>query len=1216
MIKCLPEEVQGKLRSGVAIPSLQQCVEELILNSIDAEATCVGVRMDMEAFKVQVIDNGVGINAEDMENVGNRYYTSKCSAVEDLDNLRWYGFRGEALASAVSLATLVEISSRTRSSGRTHIRIFKDGKGMGVFEAEVARPSAGTTVVICNFFHNMPVRRKRMDAVLESERIRHRVEAVSLMHPSVSFTLKNDCTGAMMVQLPKARNTYHRFVQIHGLGRAQKLGEISYTHGQFEVIGYIGKEGHYNNSLQFLYVNDRLLLKTRVHKLLNFLLRRLSSSNQKNDSLDGLSTTRSPKHKRSQEMHGVYIVNIKCPYSEYDICLEPAKTLIEFKDWDGILLCIEEAVKAFLSRENLVAVLSQDDPDYVSPKLFGTHNIDQESSCNSGQATTSAHTLDCSIGLKLASDPVHRKRKDDFECKDSVCQESALMESEEETEQLGQNKMTADELEKIKSQEGLNEECIDEPLCNRTWLKPASDDNSSEEEEPTLSEAGEGSQIVCMSSSVRQLHREKLDLLKEREIKLNNTTSTSNVTSLDSIAQQSQPDLTQTENKLPDCQFTGRHEQTLFGNRKIGLSDPYVHESLETQDLSQINSSVFQRQILEEKCEERAFVPKRKISLNAGHDGSCQKLYKDFGPVIPLKIPRTCQKLSLCEASGSLEKFRRVYGKSDQLKKPSQDTHQDNNARLPKTNGFDLNSQNLLVCQKDQGCGTVTETEKKETRSSFQSPPTLPVFTKLKAVSSQNRGKKSLAAKLCHLKQHRTDDSKVLPRLSGTTSQDCLSHGDDCIQDSNNNGSHCDTALDPEPVPGCSTNPPMTEREEATTSGDWLHHYDTSVGKTVYVNKVTGLSRYDDPPTEETQVRCTSDVTNMAVSVISEYGMEYRCYPFQVDLVIPFLPKARTERVISSGLDDRDDSGDSSNSLTSLYSKWNNPVFVRPPTVGVDISNRQADALAVKIHNILFPYRFSKAMIHSMKVIHQVDKKFLACLINTRDEEAAALAETEGNLLVLVDQHAAHERVRLENLVADSYEDDPDAPGERRLCSSTILPPLEISVTEEEMRLLRSCQPHLRSLGLEVKFSEAADPQIFVGKVPLCFMEKESNEVKRGRPSVIKPVVEEYLREQIELLRSTGRVRGTLPLTVLKVLASLACHGAIKFNDSLSRDECYSLVASLSSCQLPFQCAHGRPSIAPLVDILHLDKDQKESQKPNLQKLRRMYKTWELYGNR
>ncbi|XP_073339937.1 DNA mismatch repair protein Mlh3 isoform X2 [Pagrus major] len=1147
MIKCLPKEVQGKLRSGVAIPSLQQCVEELILNSVDAEATCVGVRVEMEAFKVQVIDNGAGMNAEDMECVGNRYYTSKCSSVEDLDDLRWYGFRGEALASVVSLATLVEISSRARSSVKTHVKIFKNGKGMDVFEAETARPSAGTTVVICNFFHNMPVRRKRMDAVLERERIRHRVEAISLMHPSVSFTLKNDCTGAMMVQLPKAKNTYYRFVQIHGLGRAQKLGEISHTHGQFEVIGHIGREGHYNNSLQFLYVNDRLLLKTRIHKLLNFLLRRLSSSNQRNDSPERQSAIRSPKHKRSQDLHGVYIINIKCSYSEYDICLEPAKTLIEFKDWDGILLCIEEAVKAFLSRENLVAVLSQDYLDDVSPQLFCTDNTDQDghNSGNGDQATSSAPTLDFSIGMKLASHSVHRKCKDDTVRENSVCQESELT----ETEQQGQK----NELEKMKS---INKECREEPPCHLARLEPASDDNVTEKGGPTFSEAGEGSQILCTgtSSSIKQLATEKLELLKEIETRLNSTTSTSNETSQDSITQEIQPDLNYIEYVLPDCQGTEGNKQTLVSNKKIRLSDPYIHESLQTQEGSQINKSVFQEQILAQKCEERSFASKRKISLDAGQDITCQKLFKDSARMIPSKIPRsvTYPKLSLCKESGSLEKFRRVYGKSDELKLPSQETRQENNTRLPQTD-------------------------------SLQSPPTLSAFTNVKPKSVQNRGKKSLAAKLCILKQHRTDNSKVLPHLSRTSSQDntCLAEGTDGIQDGNNNEDHCDTALNPEPVPLCSIDPQLAEREEVTASGDWIHHYDTSVGKTVYINKVTGLSRYEDLPTEETQVRCTSDVTNMAVSVISEM----------------------------------DGNVESSNSLTSLYSKWKNPVFVRPPEVGVDISSGQADGLAVKIHNILFPYRFSKAMIQSMKVIHQVDKKFLACLINTRDEEPTTLSETEGNLLVLVDQHAAHERVRLENLVADSYENDPDAPGERRLCSSTILPPLEISVTEEELRLLRSCQPHLRSLGLEVKFSQAADPKVFVGKVPLCFMEKESNELRRGRQSVIKPIVEEYLREQIELLRSTGRVKGTLPLTVLKVLASLACHGAIKFNDSLSRDECCSLVASLSSCQLPFQCAHGRPSIAPLVDILHLDKDQKELQKPNLQKLRRMYKAWELFGN-
>ncbi|XP_067336010.1 DNA mismatch repair protein Mlh3 isoform X2 [Channa argus] len=1206
MIKCLPKEVQGKLRSGVAIPSFQQCVEELILNSIDAGATCVGVRMDMEAFKVQVIDNGAGMSVEDIKCVGNRYHTSKCGTVEDLDNLKWYGFRGEALASIVSLATLVEISSRTRSSLKTHVKVFKDGKSLDVFEAETARPSAGTTVVICNFFHNMPVRRKRMDAVLEGERIRHRVEAISLMHPSVSFTLKNDCTGAMMVQLCKAKNTYQRFVQIHSLGRAQKMREISYSLGGFEVIGYIGREGHYNNSLQFLYINERLLLKTRIHKLLNLLLRRLSSSTQKNDSPDGQSAIRSPKHKRSQELHGVYVINIKCSYSEYDICLEPAKTLIEFKDWDGILLCIEGAVKAFLRSENLVAVLCEDDLDYVSPKLFGA-DITEQDEGTGGLATRSAATLDCSLGIKLASDSVHRKRSDGVS-QSSICLMSDLMEYKEQSEQMEQEKSTTAQLEKITSEKSINKEYRNELSCNLSSLYPSSDDSINEEEEPTLSEVGDFSHILPMSGSVRQIESEKLELPNETETKSNNTTSTSNMTLLDSISQKIQPDLQNTEQILPACTGTGGHEKTLVCNRRISLCDPYIHESLETQDKSQMCSLLFQQQNISQKCEEGSLAPKRKISLDASHDKPLQKVGKDLVSVIPPNMPTflSCHKLSLRNESGSLDKFRRIFCKPDEIKISSLETNFHNRITLPQTGSFDLNVENLSVCHMDQLDGNLSKTHE-TVENTLQSPPCLSGFTRLRQVSSKIKVKKSLAAKLCHLKQHRTEGSKVLPQLSMTTSQNntCVMGDNDGINDNNSDENRCYKALNPEP--GSRTNCKRTEIEEDTTSGDWLYQYDTSVGKMVYVNKVTGLSRYEDPPIQETHVQCTSDVTNMAVSVVTKKGMEYRCYPFQVDVVFPFLSKSRTERVISSGPDGRGDGDETSNSLSSLYSKWNNPVFVQPPMVGVDISSRPSDGLAVKIHNILFPYRFNKAMVHSMKVIHQVDKKFLACVINTRDDEPAEQSETEGNLLVLVDQHAAHERVRLENLVADSYEEDPDAPGERRLCSSTILPPLVITLKEDELRLLRSCQTHLRSLGLEVNFSHAADPQVLVGKVPLCFMEKESNELRRGRPSVIKPIV--------ELLCSAGRVRGTLPLTVLKVLASLACHGAIKFNDSLSRDECCSLVASLSSCQLPFQCAHGRPSIAPLVDILHLDKDKKALQKPNLQKLRRMYKAWDLCGN-
>eukprot|EP00063_Salmo_salar_P091510 XP_014066345.1 PREDICTED: DNA mismatch repair protein Mlh3 isoform X2 [Salmo salar] len=1206
MIKCLSKEVQGKLRSGIAIFSLQQCLEEMILNSIDASATCVGVRVDIEAFKVQVIDNGSGMDIEDMKSVGNRYFTSKCSSLEDLDHLKYYGFRGEAIASIANLAMLVEISSRTKMSVKTHVKVFKDGKGLDVFEAETTRPSAGTTVVICNFFHNMPVRRNRMDSVLEFERIRQRVEAISLIHPSVSFTLKNDCTGTMVVQLSKARNTYYRFVQIHGLGRAQKLGEISHSHAQFEVSGYVGREGHYNNTLQFLYVNDRLLLKTRIHKLLNLLLRKVGSSSRQNDIPGTPPAIRSPKQRRGAELHAMYVINIMCHYSEYDICLEPAKTLIEFKDWESILFCIEEAVKAFLTRENLVSEISPEDiQDYICKNVFSGQTASTDGVKDSIGKGVQTHmegvTLECNVGRTLASEPVHRRHTEDADKMKSVCQTCDGVESEQ-GDRVG--KLRDKEVLKGFEQEHntTNPQCRPSSVDTDQGLQYDSITDSSvmdsesykEVTKENESNAHLKSALSCPESSPQSLifktkgENLKMSIEEGTEMKDNArehvSLSRCTVRAPCSLTQGIQSEMGSIKQTLPQPQDT---ELNPGGHRKIFLSHPYIHSSLPSQKCLSHQS---RQELALESREKLATKRKWSMAEGPGHLHVYHRESKDLPTGIPSKISTfmSCQKLALYKEAGSLDRFRRIYGKLTESNPVPVDVNSNYlaiDATASQTEHLVMNAKAVLPYLEADQERDVTES-RLDLMKDHKSPLTLSMFTKHKSLSARSSGI-SLAAKLSHLKHQRTEvATREFVHPPETTSnadicpQDTVENN--AILDINNEEHHNNTGRNRDFIPGCSTNPLPDEKEanNVTASCDWLHHYDDAVGKLVYINKVTGLSKYEAPSAEETQVSCTSDVTNMAISVISKKG------------------------------DDIQDS----NSLSSLYSEWTNPVFARPPMVGVDISSVQAEGLAVKIHNILFPYRFSKDMIHSMKVIHQVDKKFLACLINTQDQDPAACSETDGNLLVLVDQHAAHERVRLENLVADSYEDDPGAPGERRLCSSTVAPPLEVSVTEEELRLLRSCRPSLRGLGLELQFSQIGDPQVLVGKVPMCFTEKESNELRRGRRSIIKPIVEEYLQEQIELLRSTGRVRGTLPLTVLKVLASLACHGAIKFNDPLSKEECCSLVGALSSCQLPFQCAHGRPSIAPLVDVLHLN-DQEEPPRPNLRKLRRMYKAWELYGN-
>lgn len=835
MIKRLPKEVEGKLRSGVAVPSLQQCVEELVLNSIDAGATCVGVRVDMDSLKLQVLDNGNGMSAEDMGFVGTRYYTSKCSCVEDLENLRWYGFRGEALASILSLASLVEISSRTKSTVKTHVKMFKNGQGMDVFEAETTRPSAGTTVIVCNLFYSMPVRRRRVDAVLESERIRHRLEAISLIHPSVSFTLRNDSTGVMMVQLSKANNTHHRFAQIHGSDRVKKLGEISHTHAPFEVSGYICREGHYNNSLQYLYVNGRLLLKTQLHKLLNFLLRRLSSSQHKGGSPDGHPSLRSPKSKRSQELHGVYVINIKCPYSDYDICLEPAKTLIEFKDWDGVLLCVEEAVKTFLTRECLLDVSEED--------TGGTFK-EEDNSGRDELPTTSSAAADYSIGVTLASESVHRAQSDVRVLEDGVCPESDMTVCEE------------DESLKSQSEGCVGEDGDNEPQADLVQPEPSSS------EERTFSEEENKTQM-CFQ----------------------NTTSTSyNVLSGD----------TSRENQFNNSiglktsrQQTDNHRDSITKNRKIHLSDPFIHQSLKTPCLAQMNKSVFLQPSVATTEDKSSDAVKNRISLISLHNKCSQRWQNSLAPVVPPKIPRmeSSRSVSLWKESGSLDKFRRIFGKSSKKKLSLQ-----NLTGSAETEGLTSRPSNWPVSQRHQQDVDDAPTQKSESQINLRSLRSLSSHTE--SITDENKTNKSLAAKICHLKKHKPMGSTVSQKVSDTLSQGntFLRLSDHDTQDSNNNFSSSDSAVICEPASGCDTSRQLAEETVEETSDDWLHHFDASVGKTVYVNRVTGLSKYEGPSTEETQVACTSDVTNMAVSVVSETGTVHVVLLSLFTLTIHFFP--------------------------------------------------------------------------------------------------------------------------------------------------------------------------------------------------------------------------------------------------------------------------------------------------------------------------------------
>ena len=108
--------------------------------------------------------------------------------------------------------------------------------------------------------------------------------------------------------------------------------------------------------------------------------------------------------------------------------------------------------------------------------------------------------------------------------------------------------------------------------------------------------------------------------------------------------------------------------------------------------------------------------------------------------------------------------------------------------------------------------------------------------------------------------------------------------------------------------------------------------------------------------------------------------------------------------------------------------------------------------------------------------------------------------------------------------------------------------------------------------------------------VPQCFVQREISELKQRRKSVIDDLVASLIKSQLHFwVSAKGRNSSALPLTIRNVLSSRACKGAIKFGDELSEKRCADLVAELGECGNPFACAHGRPTIHPLVDLSEVD---------------------------
>ncbi|KAE9049156.1 hypothetical protein PR002_g51 [Phytophthora rubi] len=230
---------------------------------------------------------------------------------------------------------------------------------------------------------------------------------------------------------------------------------------------------------------------------------------------------------------------------------------------------------------------------------------------------------------------------------------------------------------------------------------------------------------------------------------------------------------------------------------------------------------------------------------------------------------------------------------------------------------------------------------------------------------------------------------------------------------------------------------------------------------------------------------------------------------------------------------------------------------------------------SVQLLNGLQSIKISKSTLADMKVIRQVDRKFILVKADT----------TQGMLLLCIDQHAADERVRLEKLEEDMFGRNGAL---RRLEIQRHEPPLVFRMNAKERETLHRHEELISRWGFDFEFTAARSERL-VYVHDRSEAQEEERVLLHATPKVEKRVANgDDFRDFIQLLAGADERNlhsNIRPPVITRLLHSRACRSAIMFGDHLSTGQCKDLIEKLKTCQLPFQCAHGRPSVVPLAEI-------------------------------
>ncbi len=325
VIHQLDPVVANQIAAGEVVERPFSVVKELLENSLDAGATRVRVLLlEGGRERIEVVDNGSGLSPTDARLAFARHATSKLQAADELLAISTYGFRGEALASILSVAA-VTLSSR-RVNDTVGVRLRGAG-GVDLEAAPVGCP-VGTSVVVEDLFFNVPARLKFLrTAATELGHVIRLIDATALAHPALHVTLLHN--DRKVVDYPPDADLARRVQAVLGDATADRLFVVE-ADGDYRVRGLLSEPSLSKSGPGALItlvdgrpVRDRTL-QHAVAQAYGTLLDR--------------------------GRYPVGVIAIDCPEGTVDVNVHPTKNEVRFVSTQAVHRAVEMAIRAVLER--------------------------------------------------------------------------------------------------------------------------------------------------------------------------------------------------------------------------------------------------------------------------------------------------------------------------------------------------------------------------------------------------------------------------------------------------------------------------------------------------------------------------------------------------------------------------------------------------------------------------------------------------------------------------------------------------------------------------------------------------------------------------------------------------------------------------------------------------------------------------------------------------